>query len=102
MNEVERFIRHFNNNDGTVKTFTCGCCYWFAVILLIRFGNRDAKIMYDRRINHFATMIEGRVYDITGDVTDEYEWDLWDDVRLIDELDTKHIIRDCINFTYVK
>lgn len=58
--------------------------------------------MYDRRINHFATMVDGHVYDITGDVTDQYDWDLWNDVRRIDELDTQRIVRDCINFTYVK
>lgn len=99
MNQIEQFIRRFRMNEGTVETFTQGCCYWFAVILFIRFMRSGAQIMYDQRENHFAASIGGRVYDITGDVTDGHDWVLWRNMRQIDELEAKRIVRDCINFT---
>ena len=46
--------------------------------------------------NHFGTKINGRVYDITGDVTFKYEWKPWSEVD--DELLRARIIRDCIMF----
>ena len=99
MNQIDQFIHRFQGNDGTILTFTNGCCYWFAVILFIRFMQSGAQIMYDQRVNHFGTLIDGRVYDVTGDVTDGHDWVLWRDMRLIDELETARIVRDCINFT---
>lgn len=52
--------------------------------------------MYDEIENHFGTKVNGRVYDITGDVTFKYEWKAWSDVD--DELPRSRIIRDCIMF----
>lgn len=74
--------------------FTCGCCYWFAVILHSRFPN--SVIMYDQIENHFVTQIENRLYDITGDVTDKYKVIPWD--SLDDALLKTRIVRDCIMF----
>lgn len=99
MDQINQFIRHFQTNEGTITTFTCGCCYWFAVILFIRFMPDGAQIVYDQVDNHFATMIGDRVYDITGDVTDGHNWVLWRSMRYLDELLTSRIVRDCINFT---
>lgn len=59
-----------------LTSFTCGCCYWFAFILCNRFP--EAVIMYDPVINHFVTQIDGRLYDITGEVTQEYKVVRWD------------------------
>ena len=44
-------------------------------------------------INHFVVEIENRLYDITGDVTGEYNV-----VRWSTYLDKRTIIRDCIKF----
>jgi hypothetical protein len=52
--------------------------------------------MYDQVANHFVAEIDGRLYDITGDVTDTYKAEPWDD--LDDDLLRARIVRDCIMF----
>lgn len=52
--------------------------------------------MYDEVVNHFGTRIKGKVYDITGDVTNKYAWVPWDEMS--DELKKSRIVRDCIMF----
>ena len=105
--EVQSFIKRFHTFDDDTsdsiinKTFTEGCCYWFAVILNKRF-KKCSRIMYEPIENHFVTEISGirtRLYDITGDVTDKYrdkviDWEAWND----DPLAKNRIIRDCVNF----
>ena len=96
-NEIYNFLNRFGRNQkeqNTVEIFTCGCCYWFAFILATRFPG--STIMYDEVANHFGTKIGSSVYDITGDVTEQYEWIEWSDVT--DELHRERIIRDCIMF----
>ena len=98
MTEVQRFIRRFTAHGHQVEDcFTCGCCFWFARVLTERFPG--AEIVYDAIANHFAARIGGRVYDITGDVTDKAlaPWQPWDGY----EEGSSHragIIRDCILF----
>lgn len=53
------------------ETFTGGYCYWFAVILSERFVG--SHIQYDPIEGHFVTEIGGRLYDIRGDVTEQYQ-----------------------------
>ena len=79
VNKVLRFIKRLQN-EGTIKIFTEGCCYWFAVILDKRFniGFGD-NIMIDYVANHFGCKIDNKVYDITGDVTFKYTWNYWKD-----------------------
>lgn len=96
MHDVELFLTHFHEYSDIEDVFTKGCCYWFAVILKTRFADDDPVIVYDETANHFGTEIEGRVYDITGDVTHDYDWESWDD--LDDELLRERIIRDCVMF----
>lgn len=93
------FINRFtdnNQNTAVIEKFQCGCCYWFAEILYERFFDEGTGIVYDVVANHFATKIHGRVYDITGDVTDQYnfvDWNYYDDTRHKDR-----IYRDCVFF----
>lgn len=100
MTEINQFINHFHSiaeDDNITDVFTCGCCYWFAHILCTRF--KKAVMMYDPIINHFAARIDGRLYDITGDVTDKYtmiEWENFDD-----DLEKQRIIDYCIDFNKV-
>ena len=108
--KVLRFINRFTNggkNYGTIDTFKNGCCYWFAHILQERFydpydwpgaWSNDGEIMYDKVVNHFGCQIEGIVYDITGDVTDAYDWEPWVTVAQEDDVRFTRIVRDCIEF----
>ena len=94
--DVLRFIRRF---FGSEQTFTSGCCYWFAYILTSRF--EDGEIVLAVIENHFLTRIHGRLYDITGDVTEKYESSVlvsWCDMDAYDVLQKERIVRDCILF----
>ena len=103
---VMKFIARFTNNGKrreVIDCFTSGCCYWFAEILWNRFAlevvNINCDIVYDPIINHWACQIDGIIYDITGVITrDEYQWESWVKFQYKDELLTKRLYRDCINF----
>lgn len=102
--EVIAFINKFTNNSKRQEVIDCfsyGCCYWFAFILDERFWEYSEEyysmIVYDEVDNHWACKIDGRVYDITGDVTEGHNWVPWStipqkDIKLYDML-----VRDCIN-----
>lgn len=99
--DVLGFIGRFSTNgygyrQEVIECFTRGCCYWFAAILNTRFSHEKPLVMIDYVANHFGCEIGGRVYDITGDVTGQYDWMPWNkcnDPHLI-----KRIYEDCINF----
>ncbi len=93
--EIQGFISRFHLSQFVDEVFTCGCCYWFAFILCRRFADRS-QLMYDQIDNHFMAEIDGRLYDITGDVTGKYDAEPWDE--LDDELLKQRIERDCILF----
>lgn len=96
---IEDFIRQFNAFGDDVRIcFSYGMCYHFALILHIRFRDEDAHKVYDPINNHFAVRINGRIYDITGDITDEtiYTWADWASFRYQDPKLTERIVRDCM------
>lgn len=97
--EVLNFIKRFQN-EGTIKTFTEGCCYWFAFILDDRFNYDvpESGIMYNPIENHFATWINGKLYDITGEIPFTNVWEEWFQYEGKDKLESERIIRDCIEF----
>lgn len=100
--EVLRFISQFTRGgrrDQVIECFTTGCCYWFAHILVYRFMYESPmpELMHTVVDNHFGTKIGGRIYDITGDVTDQYEWEPWSNM-LHEPGRRARIERDCINF----
>ena len=105
---VLKFIARFTNNgkrQEVIDTFSCGCCYWFAEILWNRFCfDPIVYIVYDPVINHWACCIDYRIYDITGDITDneEYQWHDWNRFMYQDTSLTKRLYLDCINFEEVK
>ena len=96
MKTVDNFLKRFHESKDIDDVFTSGCCYWFAYVLFGRFIRDGATIMYDVVANHFGTRVFGKVYDITGDVTDKYDWVPWDSIT--DEAHRNRIIRDCIKF----
>ena len=54
--------------------------------------------VYDEIIGHFGCKIDDRVYDITGDVTEKYQWTIWNHIITTETNRAERIIRDCINF----
>lgn len=95
--EILNFIKRFQN-EGTIKAFTEGCCYYFAIILISRFClNESDNLMYHPIDNHFAVKINKKLYDITGEI-DDNGFEYWSDFLVKDELLTKRIFRDCIDF----
>lgn len=96
MEDVKNFLSRFHESDRVDEVFTSGCCYWFAVILSKRFEDRHAEIVYDEIANHFGAAIDGRVFDITGDVTDAYRWRPWSEMT--DDRHRQRIIHYCIQF----
>lgn len=91
------FIRQFREL-GAENCFSNGMCYHFTTLLRMRFGPYENSIMYDQVANHFATMIDNRIYDITGDITDntEYHWERWGTLMRKDPALAARIRRDCI------
>ena len=70
--QVIAFISHFNKFVGVTEAFTQGCCFHFTTILLSVFGYPDdSRIMYNDIDGHFATLINGRLYDITGEISSD-------------------------------
>ena len=95
---VLKFINDFHQNGKrpqVIECFTCGHCFWFAYILASRFG-LQSEIMYDEVMNHFGCRIENEIYDVTGIVTNDYDWISWADMRKKDSLLAARIERDCI------
>lgn len=98
---VLNFIEKFNNRGDwkqVVECFTCGNCFWFAYILHGRFNmaGSTASLVYDEVENHFGCKIGNDVYDITGIVTNQYNWEPWEEVYVRDPLHGARIVRDCI------
>lgn len=101
MNEIDVFIKRFKHTNPSIveDLFLFGDCYYFSIILKERFKNAIIKYMVID--NHFITEVSGRLYDIRGDVTDlidKTQMVDWDNMKNIDELLYKRIVRDCINF----
>lgn len=97
---VLRFIRDFKRFDtGQVtRTFTNGYCYWFAYILHHRFP--DSEIVYYSAGNHFACKIGKRIFDITGDITDQnHFFESWEEFKKEEPLEATRITRYCITKT---
>lgn len=99
--DVLCFIGRFSHGSNgvrqeVVEAFTGGCCVWFARILEERFISLNPEIVADYAKNHFGTRINGRVYDITGDVTEGHNWELWADCA--EPVKLLRITQDCIYF----
>lgn len=100
MTQKQRILRFIKGmqNEGTIKTFTEGYCYWFAVILkgFCREHNWwDARIVYHCIDNHFAVRLNGITYDITGEI-DGTGFDTWAVATNGDKLLAKTIYECCI------
>lgn len=94
MNDVVKFIERFQSPENN-NIFVGDCSYWFAAILYRRFIRNGAKIMYDAATNHFGTLVNDKVYDITGDITGKYKWTPWlelQDSSMKEKVTSKYIM----------
>lgn len=68
--EVLEFIKLISDSHNSMETiFTSGSCYNFYLILKNRFPSTIG--MYDYIQGHVVSQIDGRLYDITGELTDK-------------------------------
>lgn len=94
MAKHEEILKFISNFKFCADEFTHGKCYYGSVILRNRFP--DSETWYDRIMNHFATKINGRLYDLAGEITDTENFEPW--CMLDDEFLQARIERDCIRF----
>ena len=97
---IENYIKQFRDfGPQVIDCFSNGMCYQFMTILRKRFGPFCTTPLYDEVINHFATEIDGRIYDITGDITDDpqYHWERWTAVCAEDSKHASRIYHDCVD-----
>ncbi len=91
---ILRFIKKFSDfGNQVVECFTKGNCFWFAMVLAMEFAG---KIYYDPIVGHFATMIDGAMYDITGVVENTSDFISLKEIRK-DELLWARLQRDCVD-----
>ena len=88
------FIKKFSDfGNQVVECFTKGNCFWFAMVLAMEFAG---EIYYDPIVGHFATMIDGVMYDITGAVENTSDFVSLEEIRK-DELLWARLQRDCVD-----
>ena len=91
---ILQFIKRFSDfGPQVVDCFTEGNCYWFARILAIEFVG---TIYYNPIVGHFATMIGGVLYDITGVVENTDDFISIEEIYK-DELLWARLLRDCVD-----
>lgn len=95
--EIMRFIEHFSSFGPDVeKCFTQGNCFWFAYILAEEFRG---DIMYNQVLGHFATLINGDLYDINGRIDNvSGPWEFLDYILWHDPVLYERLMRDCVHF----
>lgn len=109
-NKVEKFIKDFKKvfPEELEQTFYHGYCYWFAMILSIRF---EGEIWFNPAIVHFAAQVNDTLYDIFGVVdpgVDPYtgiydsekdKWYSWESYQASHQDEVDSIVKSCIKKT---
>ena len=91
---ILQFIKKFSDfGNQVVECFTKGNCFWFAMVLAMEFAG---VIYYNPIVGHFATMINGVMYDITGVVENIGDFMSLEEIRK-DELLWARLQRDCVD-----
>jgi len=96
LNEIEQFIHDFRFQDEKVLTriFTKDYCFHFAAILKAVF--QDGDIFYDVIPGHFVFELDGKFYDVTGEVDPNKILVPFDQLEFYDELVYKRVIKNCV------
>lgn len=95
MNEILNFITIFKRVDGVQQLFSSECNYWFATILFRRFIHIGAEIMYNRDLNQFATKINNKLFNISGEIQLNEKWVKWNE--MVNSPESKSIKEELIN-----
>lgn len=90
MNQIEKFIALFGNDDRYMN----GLCYWFVYILKGRFPS--GEIWYDQIENHFYYVMDDVTYDVRGKVVLPSTAMRWSGYEVYDELDYQRVVKYCI------
>ena len=91
---ILQFIKKFSDfGNQVVECFTKGNCFWFAMVLAMEFAG---EIYYDPIVGHFATKIDGVMYDITGVVENTSDFVSLEEICK-DELLWARLQRDCVD-----
>ena len=91
---ILHFIKKFSDfGTQVLECFTEGNCFWFAMVLAMEF---TGEIYYDPIVGHFATIIDGVMYDITGAIENTSDFMSLKEIRK-DELLWDRLQRDCID-----
>lgn len=97
--EVLDFINRRFSHPEVIKSFTNGNCYYFVIILKTRFG--VGHIVYNEIDNHFAYLLNNKIYDITGIICENFInnnnlWQYWFKYWVKEPANSYRIERDCI------
>jgi len=87
-----KILKFINGFKPAVELFTHGYCYWFAVILQERFSG---VIMYNEVDNHFALLVDNRLYDATGGIP-AVGFTAWSVYQTAEPLNAWRVRRDCV------
>ena len=91
---ILHFIKKFSDfGTQVLECFTKGNYFWFAMVLAMEFAG---EIYYDPIVGHFATMINGVMYDIAGVVENTGDFISLEEIRK-DELLWARLKRDCVD-----
>lgn len=93
MDKILEFIKVFQS-ESNLKLFKEVSCYWFSVILHERFTN--SEIYYNPDEVHFATKIQGSLYDISGKMEDEGYYNFHEYIKIAPQEDIDSIYMNCI------
>ena len=90
-------IKCFDEHGDLTSFFTEGYCFYFAQILKTMFPK--GSIFYNQKHGHFVFFYAGCLWDVTGEVFEEYTDETliaWKELQRLDPLLASRIIRDCI------
>ena len=74
--KILKFIRRYRRVNAA-NCYSKEMDRRFAQILQDRFSDAEGVLVYDAKHKHFGCMIGDYVYDINGDVSEGYNWVLW-------------------------
>lgn len=98
--DIIYFIEKFKRMDPiTIEdVFLHGNCYWFAQILINRFQNENPELYYLPIDGHFITKINGRFYDISGEVIPDQILVSWNNLQKDEPNLSNRIYSNCALF----
>lgn len=92
--ETEKKVVNFIKRRFPIDSrWTCGNCYFFALILKDAFGG---TILYDEIKGHFVCEINGTPYDYNGVYENKDGFLIeWEELKKEDPLYSERLVRDC-------